>query len=115
MEIYTIGHSNHPLNHFLGLLQDHAITRLVDVRSTPYSRFNPLYNQKALQQSLLAHGIRYSYLSKALGGRPKGPAFYLQHSNAGKADKAQLELNIRFVMTQTWVIEGIRICWHSLG
>jgi len=39
--IYTVGHSNHPIERFLGLLQPHGITAVADVRSTPYSRFNP--------------------------------------------------------------------------
>ncbi|HLI05096.1 MAG TPA: DUF488 family protein [Ktedonobacteraceae bacterium] len=29
----------------------------VDIRSQPYSRFNPDYSQKALQQHLKQHGI----------------------------------------------------------
>lgn len=38
--IYTVGHSNHPIERFLGLLQRHGIELLADVRSMPYSRYD---------------------------------------------------------------------------
>ena len=44
--IFTIGHSNHPIERFLGLLREHGITTVADVRSTPASRFNPLYGDR---------------------------------------------------------------------
>ncbi len=37
--IFTIGHSNHSIEQFVALLQQHGITALADVRSAPYSRF----------------------------------------------------------------------------
>lgn len=60
--IYTIGHSNHPIEHFLSLLDRHAIKVLADVRSTPYSRFNPQFNREQLTRSLAERGIRYEFL-----------------------------------------------------
>ena len=35
--LYSIGHSTHPIETFVGLLQMHGVTALVDVRSHPYS------------------------------------------------------------------------------
>jgi uncharacterized protein (DUF488 family) len=75
--IFTIGHSTHPLDHFLGLLTKNHIQVLVDVRSTPYSRFNPQYNQAPLEESLKKHGIRYLFLGKELGARSDDPACYI--------------------------------------
>jgi uncharacterized protein (DUF488 family) len=43
--IYTIGHSKHPIDRFIALLRQHGIDALADVRSTPYSRFNPQFNK----------------------------------------------------------------------
>ena len=60
-------------------------TYLVDVRSTPYSRFHPQFNKNALQQALLAHGIAYTWAGEALGGRPKDPACYKHHAIPSKA------------------------------
>ena len=76
--ILTIGHSNHPLETFVALLKRHDVTALADVRSAPYSRFNPQFNRKALGGSLDAIGIRYVFLGRELGGRPDDPSCYEQ-------------------------------------
>lgn len=74
--IYTVGHSNHPIAHFLKLLQDSRVTLLGDVRSTPYSRFNPQFRRDALAESLAKEGIEYLFLGEELGARSKDPACY---------------------------------------
>ena len=74
--VLTIGHSNHPLEAFLALLQRHGVTLLADVRSAPYSRFNPHFNRKALDAALSARGIAYLFLGRALGGRPEDRSCY---------------------------------------
>src|SRR5271165_1234056 len=74
--IYTIGHSNHALEIFLGLLHQHAIEVLVDVRSQPYSRFTPHFTGSTLKSAIQAAGVRYLFLGKELGGRPDDDAFY---------------------------------------
>ena len=74
--VLTIGHSNHPEETFLGLLERHRVTALADVRSTPFSRFNPHFSRKSLAGALAARGIEYLYLGRELGGRPDDPACY---------------------------------------
>jgi len=69
-ELWTIGHSTRPIEDFIGLLQSHRIQLLVDVRTTPYSRHNPQFNQDALDKSLQDSGIQYRHMP-ALGGRRK--------------------------------------------
>jgi uncharacterized protein (DUF488 family) len=76
MIIYTIGHSNHPIERFLALLQQHEITAIADVRSTPYSRRNPQFNSKALAAALEARSIAYVSLGKELGARSEDPSCY---------------------------------------
>jgi len=71
-DIFTIGHSNHPAEHFLSLLSRHGITALADVRTTPYSRFNPQFRREALAALLQAAGIAYVFLGEELGGKRKG-------------------------------------------
>lgn len=73
MVIYTIGHSNHPPKKFLKLLQAQSIEVVADLRSRPYSRFVPHFNRDALKNLLQEKGIRYLYLGKELGGKPKDP------------------------------------------
>lgn len=65
--LFTIGHSTHPIETFIEMLQGHRITLLVDVRTIPRSRHNPQFNQEALVQTLEAAGIRYEHC-KNLGG-----------------------------------------------
>ena len=74
--VLTVGHSNHPLETFLALLRRHHVTVVADVRSAPYSRFNPQFNRKALGASLEATGIGYVFMGGALGGRPDDPSCY---------------------------------------
>ena len=74
-ELFTIGHSNHPLQHFVELLLRHGIQLVCDVRSTPYSRFNPQFNRELLHAALEARGIAYLYLGDLLGGKPREPGY----------------------------------------
>lgn len=74
--ILTIGHSTHPIVGFLDLLGRHAVTAIADVRSTPYSRYNPQFNRESLEQSLASGGIAYVYLGRELGARCEDPACY---------------------------------------
>jgi uncharacterized protein (DUF488 family) len=74
--LYTIGHSNHALEIFLGLLHQHAIEVLVDVRSQPYSRYTPHFTGATLKSAIQKAGLRYLYLGKELGGRPDDDSFY---------------------------------------
>jgi len=57
--IHTVGHSNHPIERFLALLQPHGITAVADVRSTPYSRFNPQFRRgiERLKAGMAEHQI----------------------------------------------------------
>ena len=97
--IYTIGHSNHSIEHFLALLQQHDIQALADVRSNPYSRFNPQFNREKLQASLAtaggraaSGGIRYVFLGEELGARSKDPTVYDEEGRVSYAKLAQTPL-----------------------
>lgn len=74
--IYTIGHSDHTVDDLIALLTRHAIARLVDVRSQPYSRWVPQFNRESLARALLGAGITYLHMGETLGGRPADPALY---------------------------------------
>lgn len=68
MTIYTIGHSNRPIEELLALLQKNGIDQLVDVRLFPGSRTNPQFGREELRQSLTTAGIAYLHEPR-LGGR----------------------------------------------
>jgi uncharacterized protein (DUF488 family) len=108
MELYTIGHSRHPSDKFIQLLIDHRIETLVDVRSTPSSRFNHQFNKNALQQTLEGQHIEYMYAGDELGGRPKDPTCYKHQAIPSKRSDYLDELDYAEVMKRPWFIQGIR-------
>ena len=66
--IWTIGHSNRPLQEFLDLLAHYGLEAIADVRRFPGSRRQPQYTQASLSAALTEHGVAYRWLP-ALGGR----------------------------------------------
>lgn len=76
LSVFTIGHSNHPIEKFIELLRLYRIDALADVRSAPASRFNPQFNKKPLAASLKQAGIAYVFLGRELGARPEDLATY---------------------------------------
>jgi uncharacterized protein (DUF488 family) len=77
MELFTIGHSNHSIEAFISLLQQHGITAVADVRSHPYSRYLPHFNKSELEAALKDAGIEYRFLGQELGARPNDPSCYV--------------------------------------
>ena len=75
--LYTIGHSNHPIEHLIGLLHQHKITAVCDIRSNPYSRYNPQFDREGLKVALETFGIAYVFLGRELGARSSDPSCYL--------------------------------------
>ena len=64
MDIYTIGHSNYPIERFLDMLKSHNINCVVDIRGTPYSKYNVQYNKETIKQTLISKGYLYIYMAK---------------------------------------------------
>lgn len=69
----TIGHSTRSLGEFLGMLRAAQVDLLIDVRSFPRSRTNPVYNIDRLPEDLAAMQIGYRHCP-ALGGRRRKQA-----------------------------------------
>ncbi len=70
-QLFSIGHSNQPLGHFLALLTQHRIEILADIRRFPGSRKYPHWNRENLAAAVLGVGIEYRWM-EALGGRRHG-------------------------------------------
>jgi len=68
-ELYTIGHSTYEIDDFILLLKKNHIDTIVDVRSTPYSKFASQYNRETLKQYLNKHNICYIFMGDLLGAR----------------------------------------------
>ena len=65
--VLTVGHSTRPLEEFIGLLQAHGATWVVDVRTVPRSSHNPQFNQNSLPGALKKAGLGYVHMP-GLGG-----------------------------------------------
>ncbi len=59
--MFTIGHSNLPIESFLRALRENDVRRLIDVRTIPRSRHNPQFNSDALEVMLREAGIAYRH------------------------------------------------------
>lgn len=94
--ILTIGHSNHPIEYFIEMLRRHNVTALADVRSSPFSRYTPQFNQESLKWTLKDVGIHYVFLGRELGARSTNPDHY-------RDGKAQYELMAK----ESWFQEGL--------
>jgi uncharacterized protein (DUF488 family) len=70
MRIYSIGHSTRTFAELLGLLREHGIKRLADIRRFPGSRRHPHFSKESLSRSLPESGIDYIHVEE-LGGRRK--------------------------------------------
>jgi uncharacterized protein (DUF488 family) len=90
--IYTIGHSTHSVQDFIVLLKSRGITGIADVRSAPFSRFQPQFNRETLANSLNDSGIEYVFVGDALGGRSPNEEDF----ENGRVVYARLKQNARF-------------------
>src|SRR5205809_4677843 len=76
--VLTIGHSKHTLERLIELLRGHGVTAVADVRSEPYSRFNPEFNREFLERMMMENEVAYVFLGRELGARSKDPTVYEQ-------------------------------------
>ncbi len=77
----TIGHSNRSLDEFLDMLRAAQVDLLIDVRSFPRSRTNPVFNIDRLPNDLARAQIGYRHCP-ALGGRRSKQSGVAENLNA---------------------------------
>jgi len=74
--IYSIGHGNKKIEVFIKELKSFGISYLLDIRSKPFSKWYPWFNQNELKTSLEESGIKYVYAGDSLGGLPDDKSCY---------------------------------------
>lgn len=74
--LYTIGHSTYEIGIFLKLLDKHQINCVIDVRSTPFSKFAPQYNSGQLSNVLKQNKKYYIFMGEEFGARRSDSSLY---------------------------------------
>jgi uncharacterized protein (DUF488 family) len=80
--LHTIGYGARTLDQLVAVLNLHRIVYVLDVRTSPYSKFKPEFSRQPLEAALKARGLRYLFLGDMLGGQPRDPDCYTD----GKVD-----------------------------
>lgn len=76
MEIFTIGHSNYDIDKLLNMLRFYNINCVVDIRGTPYSKYNIQYNKEAIKETLIKEGYIYIYMAKEFAAKRENKESY---------------------------------------
>ena len=71
--VFTVGHSTHSIEEFIHLLIRYEINCVIDVRSVPYSKYNPQLNKESLINVLKNQDIFYAHFGKEFGARHTSP------------------------------------------
>lgn len=83
MEIFTIGHSNYNVEKLIDMLRYYNINCVVDIRGTPYSKYNVQYNKEIIRQTLINEGFVYIYMAKEFAAKRENKESY---NNEGYSD-----------------------------
>ena len=76
MNIFTIGHSNYPVEKLIDMLKFYNINCVVDVRGTPYSKYNIQYNKETIKNTLIKAGFVYIYMAKEFAAKRENKISY---------------------------------------
>lgn len=82
MEIFAIGHSNYPFDKLINMIKKYNINCVVDIRETPYSKYNIQYNREVFNESLRNSGFVYIYMGKEFGAKRANKNVYTQEDYA---------------------------------
>lgn len=75
-EIFTIGYTAFQLEDFFGILKRYNINSVIDVRSSPFSKFHSEYNTDQLSLELKKRGFAYRNYKNEFGARQSERKYY---------------------------------------
>ena len=85
MEIYTIGHSNYTMERLIDMLEYYNINCVVDIRGTPYSKYNIQFEKeeqvRKLYEKLKGNDLYREYEYKDSKGEVKYTSYQLQFND----------------------------------
>lgn len=103
-ELLTIGYGGRSTEEFVSLLQGYRVLYLADVRTKPFSKFQPFYSRDALAPILKRFGIVYVFLGDTLGGLPSDSSCY----TGGKVDYTKVRAREWFAKGLERLADGLR-------
>src|SRR2546421_12049624 len=108
--IFSIGHGGHSRASFLEQLSRVDVSYVVDVRSMPYSRYQPEFSRESLDKLLAEKRVRYVFMGDLLGGRPKDEDCYTE----GKVDYTKTRSKDFFLRgiarLKSAYVQGLSLC-----
>jgi len=105
--VFTIGHSNLSFDAFVAALQQAGVDLVVDVRSAPYSQYNPQFNREMLERGLETPGIGYRFAGESLGGRPADPTCYRIWPPPDEREAFLEAVDYEAVAERSWFRKGV--------
>lgn len=82
MEIYTIGHSNYSVDKLIDMLKFYDINCVIDIRGTPYSKYNVQFNKETIRKTLTDRGYLYIYMGKEFAVQRMNKSSYTKEGYA---------------------------------
>lgn len=104
MRVFTIGCSTNSLDNFLKLLKMNKINCLVDVRSTPFSKYTNQFNKEVIMKFLNENNILYIWMGKEFGARRNNRNLY---SSQGYLDFEKVRKDEDFLFGIKRIKKGI--------
>jgi uncharacterized protein (DUF488 family) len=104
--LLTFGYGARSVEEVLDLLGSHGVGYVVDVRSAPWSRYQPGFSKDQFASLLIERGMRYVFMGQELGGRPEAPECY---DAEGRVDYRACERQRTFRAG----IERLRKAWEA--
>lgn len=74
--LYSIGHGQKTIEELVQELLSFNVSFLIDVRSSPFSKWAPQFNKGIIENQLRSTSIRYAYMGDVIGGRPIDDSCY---------------------------------------
>ena len=65
--LYTVGHGGRTVDEIVRQMRTKGIQFVIDVRSVPYSKYQPEFTRKPLAKALRDAGLKYGFMGHKLG------------------------------------------------
>jgi len=102
--LFSLGTSTLEIDRFVELLKGAGVKAVADVRTSPYSKQFPWFNQSDMSETLRENKIYYVFLGAELGGRPASPKLFRD----GIADYSAMAKSTDFLTGIDRLLNGLK-------